>query len=437
MSLRTLFDHSPIGRLLRGASSLFALNIAGVGLAFLLQLLLARALGPEEFGVYAYAVAWLNILGFATLLGHDVLMLREVATYRAGQDWAHLRGALRHAQFVPLLVAMAVAAVGAALALWLSDTAALRNALLAAFLILPPLALLRVRASILCALERPFTGQLPERLMRDAVAIALVGTAVLVAPRLSAAGCVLLLGCGTLVALVAVSRALHRWTRDIPTHPPLYRTPEWMRAAIVMAAMGGVQILLQRTDVLMIGWLLDTTAAGIYSVSVSLSEVCSFPSTAISATLAPTVAALYARGAGRELQDAVTATCRWSLLGTAAIALPLVLVPEWVLHLYGPSFVMAANPLRLLLAAQLLKAGMGAAWLLMTMTGHEARAVAILGLAALGNLLLNLLLIPPLGIEGAALATAMSAVAAQACIAWSARTYTGIRSGPFPVRGPA
>ncbi|WP_448187637.1 oligosaccharide flippase family protein [Azospirillum sp. sgz301742] len=435
--LRALLDATAVGRLLRGASGLFVANIAGAGLAFLLQLTLARVLGATSFGAYAYALAWLNILSYVAVLGHDMLLLRQVAAYRAAEDWSSLRGVLRHAQATPLLAAMAIAAVGAGIVQTIPTLSAdLASAMTVGFLLLPLVTMLRVRGSILCAVEQPFLGLLPERLARDAVAMLLLLALVFGAGvALDAAEALVVLGCGTAVALAIVSGALRRWSAELPRDArAAYRIPEWLRAAAVMAAMGGLQMLLQRADLLMIGWLLDTTTAGVYAVATSLSEVCAFPMSAVASVFAPTVAALYARGDRPALQDTMTMTCRWSLVVTAAIAVPLAAVPELVLSLYGAPFVAGAGALRLLLAAQLLKAAVGAAALLMTMTGNETRAALILGIAAFGNLLLNLLFIPLFGIEGAALATVTASAGAQLFIARGAATRTGIHTGPFPVR---
>jgi O-antigen/teichoic acid export membrane protein len=54
---------------------------------------------------------------------------------------------------------------------------------------------------------------------------------------------------------------------------------------------------------------------------------------------------------------------------------------------------------------------MGSASLLLVMTGHERDAAVGLGIGALLNIVLSLILIPQWGLEGAAVATTISMVA--------------------------
>ena len=84
-------------RLTRGGGGVMALNVAGMAQALLLQILLARLLGHEGYGHFAYVMAWVNILVYLAVMGHDMLMMRNVAAHRARQEWALLAGVLRHA----------------------------------------------------------------------------------------------------------------------------------------------------------------------------------------------------------------------------------------------------------------------------------------------------------------------------------------------------
>ena len=120
-----------------------------------------------------------------------------------------------------LIAAGALAATGIAIAWGRSDVPPdLRDTLTVAMLVLPTLTLLRVRGSILCAIERPFTGLLPERLVRDAVALALVGAVVYgVGGSLVPAGTIVLVAVGTAAALAVVSRELWTWNRALPADP--------------------------------------------------------------------------------------------------------------------------------------------------------------------------------------------------------------------------
>jgi O-antigen/teichoic acid export membrane protein len=94
--------------------------------------------------------------------------------------------------------------------------------------------------------------------------------------------------------------------------------------------------------------------------------------------------------------------------------------------IFGPEFGAAYLPLLILCAGQLVNAATGCAILLLNMTGNERYPLLATMVAAFLNVMLNLLLIPPYGIHGAAIATASSTAALQLWAGWLAWRRTGI-----------
>jgi O-antigen/teichoic acid export membrane protein len=84
--------------LARGAISAAGINIATTGLAFLAQVVLARALGADGYGVFAYVTAWVTVLVLLATLGFPTGLLRFAAAYRAREEWHLLRGVIRYAE---------------------------------------------------------------------------------------------------------------------------------------------------------------------------------------------------------------------------------------------------------------------------------------------------------------------------------------------------
>nr|WP_277879386.1 polysaccharide biosynthesis C-terminal domain-containing protein [Coleofasciculus sp. FACHB-712] len=76
--------------------------------------------------------------------------------------------------------------------------------------------------------------------------------------------------------------------------------------------------------------------------------------------------------------------------------------------LFGSSFVEGLPALVILTVGQMVNALSGSVGFLMTMTGHQREAALIIGSSAILNVVLNAALIPYLGINGAALSTALT-----------------------------
>ena len=90
--------------------------------------------------------------------------------------------------------------------------------------------------------------------------------------------------------------------------------------------------------------------------------------------------------------------------------LPFLLFAEQALSRFGAAFVAGSDALRIVVLAQILTATAGSVSYLMTMTGHERRAAALFGCATAVHVVLNAVLIPEFGLEGAAVARALAFV---------------------------
>jgi O-antigen/teichoic acid export membrane protein len=85
-----------------------------------------------------------------------------------------------------------------------------------------------------------------------------------------------------------------------------------------------------------------------------------------------------------------------------------LLLGRFLLGVFGPEFVAGYDALRILLLGPIVCVGTWAVGLLASMTGYQVEKMVLLVLALVVDVVLNLLLIPRFGIEGAALASAVA-----------------------------
>src|SRR5215469_3848265 len=93
-----VFGSAPIKRVVLGGGAAFAVHVAAVGTAYCSQLLIARMIGVDSFGIYAYVTATMVVLAYLAALGFDVALLRFVPVYEAQQRWDLLKGVISYAQ---------------------------------------------------------------------------------------------------------------------------------------------------------------------------------------------------------------------------------------------------------------------------------------------------------------------------------------------------
>jgi O-antigen/teichoic acid export membrane protein len=401
-------------RLARGASNAFMINAFGTGLAFLSQIVLARVLGADGYGIYAYVVAWVMVLAVPATLGFQTGLLRFASAYRAREEWPLLGGILRYATRRVSLAGLMIGLVTAGVLVALHNRLApeLVRTFLVGCAIVPLQALLQLLGSVARAFGGVASALVPQNLLSRAVVLVVVGMwALFVSWPIEPHTAMIVMLLGTALALATVIWGVSRLRpASLATASIAYEAQEWRRAALALLFIGTVRVLLGRSDLLMLGMLADTTSVGIYAVASRIAELVAFALTAINVIFAPHIAALHARGDRTGLQAMVTTTARWAALSAVLIGLPLFVLAGTVLSLFGDAFTSGEVVLRILLVGQIFNAAAGSVGQVLVMTGHERQAAAVVAIAAVAQIGLNAVMIPLFGPEGAAVTRMLTVI---------------------------
>ena len=152
-----MHDQTPgsarIRRVALGGLTAFAIYMASAGVTACSQLLIARIVGAQTYGVYAYVIAWMTILAYFSTLGFDTALLRFVAAYQTMREWSLARGIIQYAERRALAVSILVILLGTLVTLSQHQrlSTELRNTFLVGFILVPVWALLWLRSSIVRA----------------------------------------------------------------------------------------------------------------------------------------------------------------------------------------------------------------------------------------------------------------------------------------------
>lgn len=412
--LRLAFLSPGVGGVLaRGSLGSLTIRVAATLIVFAMHVLLARVLGVASYGYYVYAITWVHVLSRLSTGGMDAASARFAAEYNARGQLDLLHAFLGFSVRLTLGLSACVAVAMAVAVLTLGDRLdqELTTTFWAGAALLPLIALMEVRSGALRGLKRVVLARTPDPLRPVLVSTGVILVVILARELLDAPAVMVLNILATLVAIAVVELVL---TREVPArprrtqvHPP---KREWVSVGSQLLLVSGFVLLLGQTDTLMMGAMRGTTEAGIYAVASRLAVFTSFMFGAVNAIIAPQIAELHATGRRRELQRVLTLGARVSFGFALPAAVVLWIAGEPILDLFGSSFGEGMPALVLLVAAQVVNCAAGAVGSLMTMTGLQLRAAWVFGSSALVNVALNALLIPRLGIMGAALATATTMV---------------------------
>jgi len=190
--------------------------------------------------------------------------------------------------------------------------------------------------------------------------------------------------------------------------------------------VAGFQIVLSRTDVVMTGAILGAEEVGLYNAAARTGSLVSFVLAAFNAIGAPMISEYWSTGDTDRLEQTVTFIIRWTFWSSLALVLGMFFTGEMVLSLFGDDFVAAYWVLMIVALGQLVNACAGPVGYLMALTGHERVAARVYGITAFINIPLNYTLILYVGLEGAAISTAITMGMWNIWLGYEAKKHTGI-----------
>jgi O-antigen/teichoic acid export membrane protein len=407
-----IFANALVNRVARGGLTAFFVYGVGFALTYFAQLIIARVVGAATYGIYAYVFAWMVVLAYFSTLGFDVGLLRFVPAYKAKHDWPLLRGVIEYAQRRAALVGIALVLVGMVVVGVLTSTPEVRNTFFAGFALVPIIALVRIRCSAVRAFGGVVSALVPDRVVRDGALITLLAVASLgLGWTLNAPFVMLATLVGSILGLVCAGAAMHRLRpRAIANIVPAYDAAVWRRAAVPLLILGATESLMNRTGVLLLGWIGDTKSAGIYSLAFNMALVVTLPRIAVNTLFAPAISDLYERSDKGMMQVLITRSSSWTFVAGILIAATLFVLAEPLLAWFGPGYDAGVLALRVLLISQALAASAGSQLYVMTMTGHERAAAVLLVICATVNAVASAVLIGLFGLTGAAIGSAVALV---------------------------
>ena len=418
------------------ALGVFSLRIAAAGCAYLAQVLMARMMVGEEYGVFATVWVWIAILGHTATLGLAQGASRFLPVERARGHLDAVRGYLVGGALVSAAGGLALALAGLAVAEIQHDIldSLYGGPILVAVVVVPLFAFQDYLEGVARSQGWPMLAIAPPYLLRQGLIMAgMVGAVLFGAPAHAWVAIACTLVATGIAATVQGVVLLARLRRHLPAGPRTYRWKIWLTACLPIAAGELATSAFGFVDVVLLGFLAPPASVGLYFAATRIQQFVVFVAYAASAATAPRFAAARAEGDEAGLAHLVRAQARWTFLGTVLVGLGVIVAAPLLLGLFGSDFHDSLPVLAILVAGGVTASLFGPGEDILMMLGGERLCVAItLAVLALA-VLLCLVLIPWLGITGAALAMAGATVLRGLAMAAGARAVHGIATPAFPL----
>jgi len=168
------------------------------------------------------------------------------------------------------------------------------------------------------------------------------------------------------------------------------------------------QVVLRRADVVLVSALLSAADAAVYTAATRFVVVAGLGVLGIQQTLAPQLSRAFARGDHEQAQHLFLLATAWMMFVSWPMYLVLTAAAPQLLVLFGPGYAVGAAVVAIGSAGMLYGTSAGAVDTALVMAGHSLLSLVNSLVVVVVNVALNLLLIPRLGIVGAASAWAVS-----------------------------
>lgn len=386
-------------------------RVLGRFLFVLGQVIFARFLGPEEFGLYAIGWTLLQMLGTIAPLGLDKAVLRYATQYWK-TNAADLKSVIFQSISISLLSGMIFG-----LLLYLSspiiaseifhnqDLTQVIRGLVPAFVLFT---VIRVIAAATRVTQKTHHAVTLEDLLPSSMSLLVFIPLFLLGYGLSAAiGSVV---AGYLLSFIVGILTLGRLFPEILMRQPktssslgklmAFSLPSWLA--------GAFSLFIIWINRLLIGVYRPESEVGIYQAVSQITQLFPLLTSSLSYIFSPMIADLFHRNKHDELQELYLISTKWGLYMSVPLIIIAIFVPGELLRVvFGKGFGTGTLSLAILSLGQLVSIAPGFVGWMMLMTGRQVKWFWVTTIAISISLGVNIWLTPKLGLNGAAIATTL------------------------------
>ena len=406
--------------------------VAGV-LGLCLMLILTRALGAKEYGIYTYSFAVIGIITGICSSGINLLAVRETSALLSKGKTELWKGFYHWSLKRLVLICVAAASLSGSF-VWvftyyfhiLKDTV-YTLPLLYTFIAIPFLALMYYYTSLLFGQHKTVLALSVDNVVRPLFFLILLVAAIFMSIHLNAINTI---GTGIVSTFLALLFVFFAFRKKVTftSAPAEYNMPAWKKAVWALTLLAGLGSINSKLDILALGYFTNSTSVGIYNGADRVAGSIFLFMAVINRIFAASISQLHTTGQKENLQKMITKISRWVTLLSIPLFLLIVIFSKWILSYLGPDFILGQTALIILCVGQLAGIAMGPVGTLALMTGNEKLNVLFAIIKIVAAVFLYVILVPNMGINGAALAAALSNIIWNLGMFIAVKNKTGIRA---------
>lgn len=236
------------------------------------------------------------------------------------------------------------------------------------------------------------------------------------------------------IGMVAALLVLGRQVRDAERRgegrrwwPPADGRRSIVRFAVPRTISVGLEQSVLWLDVVLVGVLAGTAPAGVYGGASRLIAAGLIIDTAIRVVVSPRFSSFLHQGKLESAQWMYRLAAMWLVIFSTPIYIVLGVFATAVLGWFGPGFVAGSTALGVLAIGSIITMAAGNVHSVLLMSGHSGWAAFNKFVVLVLNVIMNIVLVPMIGIIGAAIAWAVSMVVDALLAIIEVRWLVGVR----------
>ena len=400
----------------KNAGLSFTGTIFSISFKLAASIIVTRALGAQIFGIYVLALAILSFGEIIALFGLENTLVKFVSQFKALQDAPRLRGAIYGTVGLSLIISFAVSGT--------------------LFVSIPYLAEQVFKKPSLIPVLNVITFSLPFTALNRLLLASLQGAQLVkyqvfvtrfILPffRISFIISVVLLGYGLkglayshlLLQMIGAIFSGYFLLKKIPEatcfKPFDCELKKIIRFTIPLFFSTLFNQLMQRADVLIVGFFLPANTVGIYGIAKRFAPFILLPLEAFNNIFAPIISDLFTKQKMMELEHQFKTVARWIFISSLPIFTLLIFYSKSILSIFGHDFVSGYQAMTIICTGQIINAASGSVGFMLMMTGRPLVNTFNSAFLCVTNILLSIYLTPRYGIIGAGFASAFSITVIQ------------------------
>ncbi|AKB43094.1 flippase [Methanosarcina vacuolata] len=401
-------------KIVKGSTVIFVGTIVSLFLGFLSRIIMIRFTTQNEYGIYSLTFTIITICTTISTLGLQDGTARYVAYFRGKNETKNVQdiiySSIISTLMASILITSLVFTVADYIAVDIFHSQEVSYILRIMAISIPFTVLINIIIAIFRGFDKVTTKIYFNNILQPIVYLFLLGVVVYFNPSFIKMITVYLISVLSTFIMIIIyfvkeNPILVNWKNVNINH----NTKTLLRNSIPLLGVSILIMIMSWTDTLMLGYFKTPEIVASYNAVYPLATLLSTGINSVGFLYLPIISNLYSKNQIKDIRKISESSTKWNFIATIPVFALLFMYPEFIINvLYGSRYSGAGNVLQILALGYIMNSLFGLNYYTLLSAGKSRLLMNCSIISAIMNIILNLILIPPYGMLGAAIASAVS-----------------------------